>query len=87
MKTIDYVVYDRAHDLYVMCWTEGNTIFLTSTFDKIETYNNRMHAVGMAERIKSSNCTFLIDDTGAEISNPDLIAGQLVTESKFVPFS
>ncbi len=87
MRTIDYVVYDRAHDLYVMCWTENNTILLTSIIDGVETYNNRMHAISMVERIKYSNCKFLIAETEAEISDPDLVAGQLVVETKFVSFS
>lgn len=87
MKNItNYVIYDLANDLYIMCWTEGNTIFLTSDFDKIETYKTRQRATEMIENIKSSNCIFLLNDNQAEILKPDLVAGQLIFQTKFVPF-
>lgn len=81
------VVRDHGNDLYVSSWdTINNVIILTDNFNKIETHRTNQHATSLIEKIKFNNCRFIDYDTCNEIINPDLVAGQLIVETRFVPF-
>jgi len=65
-------IYDSHNKLYVQCWTEGNTIFLTDKFDKIESYKTLKEANSMLDSIISERCRFLNDKNESDINDPVL---------------
>jgi hypothetical protein len=83
MKRQEQVIYDAHNNLYVMCWTEGNTVFLTDDLFMVERYEDVLAAISMFQRIKSANCRFLRESDDSEVSDVSLNAGVLEISTKF----
>ena len=77
MKRQEQVIYDGHNNLYVMCWTEGDTVFLTDDLFKIERYKDAPAAISMFLMMKNTNCRFLRDTDDSEVSDVHLIVGML----------
>lgn len=83
-----FVIRDKTHNLYVQCWTEGETIFLTSNMDHIEFYKSLEDANSMVERIQHYAERFLHDSRSEEeLHNVVLESGTLEIQTVFVPAS
>lgn len=83
MKRQEQVIYDGHNDLYVMCWTEGNTVFLTDDLFKIERYKDAPEAISAYQRMKNVGCRFLRDDDDSEVSDVSLNVGILEISAHF----
>jgi hypothetical protein len=83
MKLQEQVIYDGHNNLYVMCWTEGNTVFLTDDLFKIERYTDAQTAISTYQRMKKAGCRFLRDTDDSEVSDVHLNAGMLEISAHF----
>ena len=83
MKLQENVIYDGHNNLYVMCWTEGNTVFLTDDLFKIERYKDAPTAISMYQRMKNAGCRFLRDSDDSEVSDVSLNVGMLEISAHF----
>lgn len=82
MKT-KYVILDKISGLYVMCWSEHNSIFLTDNYAYIEDYKSSEYSIETFQKMKTSNCTFYRDSDDVELINVDLQVGILTISTNF----
>ncbi len=57
-------------ELFVMCWTEGDTIFLTDNAEKAATHKNEADAKSYLTRVQNHAQRFLCDRDESEIPKP-----------------
>lgn len=83
MNFQEEVIYDQNSGLYVMCWTEGNTVFLTNDLFKIERYRSAQDAISTFQQMKKAECRFLRDSDDSEVPDVWLQVGVLEISTKF----
>lgn len=83
MATIqEQVIWDQTNDLYVMTWSEGNTVFLTDNLFEIERYKDAEHAISTFQQMKKAGCRFLRSSDNSEVKDVWLQVGILTISTK-----
>jgi hypothetical protein len=79
-----FVIRDDNSGLYFSCITEHCSIFLSNTFETIETYTNKADALQyLAWILDVRHPRFLNDERGTTLSTPKWTVGKLKVSFEF----
>lgn len=85
MKKRDFAIRDVNSGLFVQCWTEGDTIFLTPNWEEAEKYISLEDAISVRKLINSRAQRFLRDEDESQIPNNQisLSVGKIIVQIFF----
>jgi hypothetical protein len=56
--------------MYMMCWTENETVFMTHDIEKAEPHRSEEEAIEAVARVNEKARRFLLDETDEELPRP-----------------